>query len=416
MKNLFLSIAVFLTAFIVGADALAQELRLNDLIEEGLKSNHDILVSDARIEAAGYRIPQAKSLPDPMLTTGYQNDGFRRITYGSYDDSQVIFTASQMFPFPGKLGLKGEVAEKDMESQRAIREVLRLKTVSRIKELYYDLLLVYRNLDIIKDRGDLFSNIEEAATSRYASGKSSQQEILMAQTEKYLLLEKQEMFRQKIQSIEAMLAAILGRDASAPMGVPVEVPYEAFTPGIEEVIQLAEDHSPEIKSRQRMLEAAEAKLKIAKKDYYPDVTIAASVLPRGGEFDNMWSLTATFNVPLYFRTKQEPAVKEASASLNQARHELEAAKYMIAASIKDNYSMLRSSERLMELYKNGLIPKAHQDFELALSGYATGRTEAIVAITRLKNLLDYESQYWGQYAERQKAIARLHAISATQQR
>ena len=67
----------------------------------------------------------------------------------------------------------------------------------------------------------------------------------------------------------------------------------------------------------------------------------------------------------------------------------------------------------MELYKNGLIPKAHQDFELALSGYATGRTEAIVAITRLKNLLDYESQYWGQYAERQKAIARLHAISAT---
>ena len=69
----------------------------------------------------------------------------------------------------------------------------------------------------------------------------------MAQTEKYLLLEKQEMFRQKIQSIEAMLAAILGRDASAPMGVPVEVPYEAFTPGIEEVIQLAEDHSPEIK-------------------------------------------------------------------------------------------------------------------------------------------------------------------------
>jgi len=85
-------------------------------------------------------------------------------------------------------------------------------------------------------------------------------------------------------------------------------------------------------------------------------------------------------------------------------------KLMLAAAVKDNYSMLRSAEKLMNIYKNGLIPKNSQDVELALSGYATGRTEAIVVITRLKTLLDYEILYWSQFVEREKAIARLHAI------
>ena len=95
----------------------------------------------------------------------------------------------------------------------------------------------------------------------------------------------------------------------------------------------------------------------------------------------------------------------------QAKQELEAVKLMIAAAIQDNFSMIRSSEKLMDLYKNGLIPKNSQDVELALSGYATGKTEAIVVITRLKTLLDYEILYWSQFVEREKAIARLHAIT-----
>jgi len=41
------------------------------------------------------------------------------------------------------------------------------------------------------------------------------------------------------------------------------------------------------------------------------------------------------------------------ASLAQAKQELEAVKLMIVAAIKDNFSMLRSSERLMDLYTKG---------------------------------------------------------------
>jgi outer membrane protein TolC len=125
----------------------------------------------------------------------------------------------------------------------------------------------------------------------------------------------------------------------------------------------------------------------------------------------MWSLASTINIPLYYKSKQEPALLEAKAVLTQAKQELEAAKLMITAAINDNISMIKSADKLMDLYKSGLIPKNTQDVELALSGYATGRTEAIVVLSRLKTLLEYETQYWTQFTEREKAVARVHAIA-----
>jgi hypothetical protein len=73
--------------------------------------------------------------------------------------------------------------------------------------------------------------------------------------------------------------------------------------------------------------------------------------------------------------------------------------------------MAQTGEKLMTLYKDGVSPKIRQDFQLSLSGYATGKTEAITAISRLKALLDTELLYWAQYVEREKAIARLEALT-----
>ena len=65
----------------------------------------------------------------------------------------------------------------------------------------------------------------------------------------------------------------------------------------------------------------------------------------------------------------------------------------------------------MSLYRDGLIPKSRQDVELSLSGYMTGTVDALTVITRLKSVIDFEISYWGQFAEHEKAAARLEAIA-----
>jgi cobalt-zinc-cadmium efflux system outer membrane protein len=406
LKILLLFLGVFLLAASYGKD----DQMLTSLIDEALKNSPEIQASSARIEAAHQRIPQAGSLPDPQFSFGYQNEGFDRYSYGQEQGSQWMFSASQQFYFPGKRALKEEMVRFDAESLMAMHELLKLKTVARVKELYYDLFLAYKNIDLISGKRELFIRIEDLTLARYSSGKAMQQDVLMAQTEKYMLLEKEGMLKQKILSLEAMLNAAIGRH-KGQLERPNEPPYQPYPLEIEDAVDLALKNSPEIRSRGKMIEAADTRLKMAQKEYFPDFTVGGGYYNRSGDFKDMLSLTVTINIPLYFNSKQRPATQEAKANISQAKQELEAVKLMIGAALRDNYSMLRSSEKLMAIYKNGLIPKNNQDIEQALTGYSTGKTEAVSIISRVKTLLDYEALYWSQFVEREKAIARLHAIT-----
>ncbi|MBA4373637.1 MAG: hypothetical protein C0402_12355 [Thermodesulfovibrio sp.] len=386
-------------------------LKIQDLINEALKNNHEILAAEAKLVAAGYKIPQAESLPDPMFMFGYQNEGWKRYTYGEMQGAQWMFSGSQMFPYPGKLSLKGQMASKDAEGLGAAYQGLRLKTAEKVKELYFDLFLSYKNIDLIQDRKLLFSRIEDAALARYSSGMGLQQEVLMAQTEKYMLLEKEEMFRQKIQSSEAMLNLALGRNVTAALGRPTDPEGADVSASMEDLLNIHVNQSPFLQEKEKMVAAATLKVRMAEKEYYPDFTINAGYFKRAGEFEDMWSLTTTINIPIFYKTKQRQAVLEAKAMLAQAEHEVLATRSMLSSTIRDNYSMIKSAERLMALYKEGLIPKTRQDFDAAIAGYTSGKTEAITVISRLKALIDVELLYWIQFAEREKAIARLATVT-----
>ena len=405
---------LFSGILLLAASPVHSDPLLGGLIDEALKNNPEIQASQARFEAARLRIPQSGSLPDPMFMFGYQNESFERYTYREMPGSQWMFSATQQFLFPGKRRLKEEMTARDAESLEAMHELLKLKTVARIKELYYDLFLSYKNMDLLQEQRELLGRVESLTLSRYAAGKSMQQDVIMAQTEKYMLLEKEEMAQQKIQSLGAMLSYAVGRYKGPAIPRPAEPVFQPFSLDIHAAVDLAIQHSPELKSRGKMIEAANARLQMAQKEYYPDFALSGSYYNRAGEFPAMWSATATVNIPLYFQTKQKPAVMEARVNIHQAGREQEATRLMIEAALRDNYSMLRLSERLMDLYQKGLLPKGRQAIEQALTGYSTGRLEAVNILSRLRTLLDYEFLYWGQRVEREKAIARLHAITAGQ--
>jgi len=395
------------------ASAAEELLNLQALVQEALKNNPELRLAESRWKTSTFRVPQSRSLPDPMFMLGYQNEGTRRYTYGEMADSEWMFAASQMFPFPGKLSIKEEMAAKDAQSLEADYQAVRLKTIARVKELYFDLFLAYRNIDIIRDKTALFSRVEDAAAARYGSGMAPQQELLMAQTEKYMLLEKEEMLKQKVESMEAMLNSATGREATSPLGKPPEPDETMYPYSMDELIQTAYEHAPEIKSRELMIGSAEAGIHLAEKEYYPDFALSANLSKKGGDFENMVGFTTTINLPLYYKSKQRQGVYEAKSILSEGEHELKDIKLMVSSSIRDNYSMLQTAGKLMELYRKGLIPKTYQDFDAALAGYVTGKVEAITVISRLKSLLDYELLYWEQFVTREKAIARLESLTGS---
>jgi outer membrane protein TolC len=228
-----------------------------------------------------------------------------------------------------------------------------------------------------------------------------------------MLFEREEMLKQKIQILEAQLNATVGRDQTAPLDRPAPPVFSPYPQPLPELIAAAYENSPEVKAREKMLASTNAKVRVAEREYYPDIAVTGNYGLKGPAFENqdMWSLTTTVNVPLYYTTKQRPAVQEAEASQREAKNELQTVRLKLSAAIRENYAMLQTTERLMELYRQGLTPKIHQDFQSALASYATGKTDALSVISRLKAITEIETSYWGQLVEREKARARLEALT-----
>jgi outer membrane protein TolC len=403
---------LFLACFFFTASPVsAAELNLQQLIAEAQTNSPELQAARHKAAAAGFRVPQVESLPDPIFTFGYQNMGFSKYTYGTEQESQWMFSASQAVPFPGKLSLKGKAAVKESESLGASYESARLKLISRIKEVYSDLYAAYKTIDLLNERTTLFTAIEGAALARYSANKGSQQEVLMAQTEKYMIIEKETMLRQKIETLEASLNTLLGRRANSPLGRPIDLALTYIPNTLDELILISSNKSPEVGSKDKMIGSAEAKLAFAKKDYIPDFVFTGSYNARGNGFNSMWSFTTGINIPIFALSKQRNAEREAEASLAEARKMMESTMLAVTASIRENYSQFKAAERLLPLYKDGIIPKGMQDVDLSLSNYKTGTADTLTVITRLKAVIDYEIAYWNQFAEHEKAAARIESFT-----
>lgn len=407
-----LALALGAAAPVVGGDAdpASRDPVLASLIDEALSHNPQLLVLRHRLNAAGHRVKPARALPDPMLMAGYQNEGIKRYSYGLSPDAQWMFSASQMFPFPGKRGLKGEMAEQDRQGLEAELAALELETTARVTEVYIDLFLAHRTIALLEENAALFKRMEAASLARYAAGMGPAAETAMAQTEKYMVAERSAMARQQIGSLEAMMAGLLGRTTPVALPAPPEPPADAGGFNAQALIEQALVQSPRLAAKNRMIAAAEARVRIAEKEFYPDMTVAANWFNNGGAFQDMWSVTTTINVPLFVKDKQREQLAEAKALVRQAQAELEAEKTMIAAQIRDNGTMVEAADSLMTLYQQALIPKNRQEVALLMADYAAGQGEAAMVIGRSRALVEAQIGYWTQAAAVAKARARVNAL------
>ena len=97
---------VVVVAIWLATPAEAADLNLQELIDEALQNSPEILAAKARSAAAGHRVPQARSLPDPMLMTGYQNEGLTATPTGTHRRPVDVRRLSNV-PVGGQAGAQG---------------------------------------------------------------------------------------------------------------------------------------------------------------------------------------------------------------------------------------------------------------------------------------------------------------------
>ncbi len=404
---------IFMAALLTGPTALQADeavITLKDIEQEALKNNPEIGMAGKRAESAEEKKSLAAAMPDPMIGYEIRNVGaLGTSTVGKEEMSMqgVVFT--QEIPFPGKLSTKGDAARKQAEREQDNSRETRLRILSSLRSAYYDYYLAYRSSEILEQNKEVMKNFQSISETRYATGQGIQQDVLRAQLEVSMLLEKIAMQEQKKETQRAMIDTLLGRDPRAPLGRPGDQLVTTFETGLDELTSMAVAHSPSLNAKHRMVEQSEYELSLSRREYLPDMVVSGGWFTRG-ELKDYYEASVMLRMPLYFWNKST-GVKAASADLGSVRYEYESAKLMTMSRIKDLYTMAKTSERLLNLYESGIIPQAQLALQSATSNYRVGKADFLSLLESESLLLKYQLQYEGELVNLNKTISMISEVT-----
>src|SRR5215468_6039000 len=166
----------------LAAYAAESSTPLPALLNEAVQRNPDILAARRAWQAATQVSSQVSTMPDPEVTVQQLSVGSPRpfAGFSNSDFAYIGFGVSQDFPFPGKLKLKGEAAERDAAITREKLESVRRSVLQEAKEAYFQIAYIQETLGVLERNDRLLEQIEKIADARYRVGQGNQQDVLKA--------------------------------------------------------------------------------------------------------------------------------------------------------------------------------------------------------------------------------------------
>ncbi len=138
-----------------------QVLRVEDLVREALANNALLHANRLNTEALRTRRQQATALPDPFATVSYQP--FPVFTARGFQRSQ--WRIAQDVPFPGKLGLKGEIADHVADEAGYEADAFAQDLVFEVNQAFYELYRIQEQQRLIRSFKEQLSDFVPSAAS-----------------------------------------------------------------------------------------------------------------------------------------------------------------------------------------------------------------------------------------------------------
>ena len=392
---------------------------LKSLVEEARKNNPEIKAARAKWEASTKRPTQESTLPNPEIGVSYKNVSFDKLTLGDDDFTELGVYASQEFPFPGKLDLKGKIAKEEAEAEGELVEAAVRRVTADLKESYYNWYLANKSIEITSKNKELLERITKSAETKYEVGKGGQQDVIRAQLEVSGFIERLELLKQQKEIVEAKIRSILNSPHDSPLGKPEEIKKSGFALTSDELYKLIESDSPILKTKKNLIEKSDQVLNLAKRQYFPDFVLELGWFNRGeftndGPFADEWMARVGFIVPLYFWKKEKFGVEEAMSQLQEMKEEYNSTNQNLRFAVKEKYITAKTSEKLLDLYSEGIIPQSSLSLESAISGYQVGDVDFLTLIDSSVALFNFELEYNKHLIEYQKALARLEEVTGVE--
>jgi outer membrane protein TolC len=395
-----------------GATVEPEPDRLASLVAELEQRNPELAAARRDVDMRIARIAPAGAPPDPTLSVGYMS-GFLRAPFfpsSSTPDAFRQFGVSQEVPFPGKLALRSRVAATEADAARWTYEDTRVRLVAELKHVYFEYVFTERSLEIVRRNKELLDQFRRIAEARFSVGRAAQQDVLKAQLEISLLLERLAGLERQRTALRAEANRLLYRASDTPIEANATFEVRPVTESVEALRAQAAERYPALRRDEQQINRGQQALALARKEQLPDFAINFTSQRFVGDMPWMYGIDFMVKVPVFWQRKQRPLVAEAAASLEGARRMRENTLAEAAARVTQEHVAMATSRQLMDLYSDSVLPQARLALESSVAAYEVGSVDFLTLLANFVTVLNYEVSYEEQTAQYRQALARLEPL------
>jgi len=376
---------------------LDDQSTLPDYLAYAALNNPGLEAAFNRWKAALERIPQVKSLPDPRFTYRY----FIEQVETRVGAQKQAFGIAQMFPWFGKLELRGDAASEAAHAARQRYEAAKLKLFFQVKDAYYEYYYLWRAISVVKENIELVKNFEIVARTRYKTATGKHPDVIRAQVELGKLEDRLNSLQDLQGPIVAKLNAVLNQPAEASLPWPKHIEEENVSVTDQQMLEWMANSNPELRAMEFEIAKNRTKIDLAKKDYYPDVTFGIDFIdtsdrigsnPPSDSGQDPIIAMFSINLPIW-RERLDAALREAKYNHRAATRDKTQKLNALKAQLKLALYRFRDGDRKIGLYRDTLLPKAVESVKANQASFRAGDNTFLDLIDAQRVMLEFELSY-----------------------
>ena len=231
---------------------------------------------------------------------------------------------------------------------------------------------------------------------QYEGGRVPRFYLLRDEAERANAIQMDAMARSRAEQALIALKTTLGVDLGSAITLADPLQYTPAAVSVEEGIQQALEAHPDLRSAIKQREAAQAEVRAAYGNYFPQVSVSYMYDGQWSKNRNMSSTTAdgysvglVVTLPLFDGFQRENALQTAKAKFDRATQGEGLVRQQIAKEVTQAALTLAASEKSVEASRQGL-EQATEEFRVVKERFESGRgiqleiLDAQVSLTRAR--------------------------------
>lgn len=252
-------------------------------------------------------------------------------------------------------------------------KITRQDVILDAKNAYYSVLKAQKLLNVAEQRVIQIASQKEVAENFYEVGMSPLNDLLQAQASLAIARQGLIVAQNNLEIAKSQFNLVLRRPVNSPVEIQDILDYTPFVDDVDLCLSSAQDHRLEIKVADLEVDIAEKEVMLARKDYYPSISLTGRYSRIGDQWDveggegisdaASWNVQAIAKWDFWEWGRTSFGVKEKLHRLSQAQYRRAQVQDNIELEVKTAFLRTKESEKNIITVEKA-IEQAKENFRI----------------------------------------------------